>query len=370
MNRRETRQRRTGFTLVELLVVIVIIAILVGLLVPAIIVAVRRANDARVSGDIQTLASGLERFKTTYGEYPPSRVVLNESGIYSLDGKSATPQQSDYTKTLSQATYFGTVPAAKFGTPDISFGLLAERSQRAIRRFFPRAAAPTTTLWHDFNGNGTLDAGFIYLEGHECLVFFLGGIPSRTTNSDGTVGFGGSGFGKNPLYPFQNAMTAANRTLPSYEFRGDRLYDADDNDGIPGYRDPLGSGNEGNYFAYFAAYGSAGYDPNDVNLDDTFSQAFRVGNPVITPGSGTGAASFGNLTTSPSPNPYTSGQPNGATAVYMNAQSFQLISAGGDSTFGPGGEYHSKGEHLPTTVSGFRDAEADNVTNFTSGRIQ
>ena len=69
-------RRRTGFTLVELLVVITILGILIALLVPAVFSAVSRANDARVAGEINTLGQALASFKNKFQEYPPSRIVL------------------------------------------------------------------------------------------------------------------------------------------------------------------------------------------------------------------------------------------------------------------------------------------------------
>ena len=397
MPRRPSRYKsrpRFGFTLIELMVVIVIIGILIALLLPAIVGAVRKANDARVSGDIQTIASSLARFKDTYGEFPPSRVILSEQGCYSEDNYSATPSgqfilpdSTDRTTALggvNSSHWLGSVSTAQFGSPDISIGTLADRSLRAIRKFFPRVAAPNSTVWHDFNGNNSLDPGFIYLEGHECLVFFLGGIPNPTSNADGTIGYGTAGFGRDPRFPFTPSIIP-NRTQALYEFKGNRLYD-DDGDGIPGYFDSLATGNQGRFLTYFVSYGASGYDPNDDNKpspdeSDTPGLSFRVGNPVLGSGSN-------NTTVSPAPNPYTTSLPTpiNATATptfnlsqpaaYMNQNSFQIISAGGDRQFGPGGQYSPSGDKLPLPPislfglpSGIRVREYDNVTNFSTGRL-
>lgn len=426
-DRRRPRPRRIGFTLVELMVVIAIIGILVALLLPVIVGAVRRANDARVAGDIQTIAAGLAKFKDTYGEFPPSRVILSEQGIYSNEWSGAVPTNgvpvrptaTDNTTLLSAvpaASWYGLVKPTAFGSPDVSFGELATRSLRALQKFFPRAVlapvdanggglAVADDYWPDFNGNaGNLnpdgsantapDGRFLYLEGHECLVFFLGGITSPTKNTNGTTGYGMSGFGKEPRFPFKNPggggvnITTTNRTTAAYEFKGDRLVD-EDGDGIPGYLDATSSSSDGRFYAYFVSYGAAGYDPNDNNVNslDNLVESdganpvgiqFRVGHPVL---GGTAT------TASPAPNPYTTSLPTpinvGAgtfnasqPAAYMNANSFQLLSAGGDRLFGPGGVYSSSGDKLPlypnppyTQPAGIREREYDNVTNFTSGRL-
>src|SRR5271166_6497295 len=73
---------RGGFTMVELLMVIIIIAVLVALLLPAIQSAIRTAKNAAVSSEINQLAQALADFKSKYGDYPPSRVYLYESGAY------------------------------------------------------------------------------------------------------------------------------------------------------------------------------------------------------------------------------------------------------------------------------------------------
>ncbi|MDB5349443.1 MAG: hypothetical protein JWN86_690 [Planctomycetota bacterium] len=403
MTRRTPKRHRIGFTLVELMIVIVIIGILVGLLLPVIIAAVRRANDARVAAEIQTIAAGLGKFKDRHGEYPPSRVVLSESGVYSAQGTFSTPQTADYALALSDSSItwmkdvngnstvrFVSTPSNKH---DISLGELAQRSLRSLRKFFPKAILRPVDLtlppdgkidyWPDFNGNNTQDAGFIYLEGHECLVFFLGGIPTATTNSNGAISFGMSGFGKEPLFPFKNAgvvagpVSTSNREPQFYEFKGDRLVD-EDGDGIPGYMDPLGAAPAGQFYAYFSAHGAAGYDPNDFDSttepqDDAglvVGNDFRVGVPIL-------GATVPNTTFSPAPNPYTVSAPAPATsgtaippAAYVNANSFQIISAGGDQMYGPGGQYSTSGDKLPPPpLPGLRIRENDNVGNFTAGRL-
>jgi hypothetical protein len=81
---------------------------------------------------------------------------------------------------------------------------------------------------------------------------------------------------------------------------------------------------------------------------------------------------------SAAPNPYTTGAalPNNGFASFVNPNSFQIITAGGDGYFGPGGTYAGEiaGEKLPadppdSTVD-LRSRERDNISNFSRGRLE
>ncbi len=406
--------RRTAFTLVELLVVIVILGILIALLVPVIAGAVRTANNAAVTSEITTMANSLAAFKEKYGDYPPSRVILNENGFFPTS--STLPMNSSSITWYANGSFVNLQPdivETVNGLPtasgtDLTYGQLNQRSLRFLRKFFPRADLRSTGspfgssfntgagTFYDFNGNGVGDANPILLQGHECLVFFLGGIP----NHAGTT-LGMSGFANNPVFPFQNEASSTNRTKPFFEFVSDRLID-DDGDGIPGYVDGLAQANEARYYVYFSAYNNNGYDPNDVNFfgevdydagGAPLERAFRVNF-----GAGSWYSGVTNVVWSPSPNPYTSSLPipdyglpsaGSQPAVYQRPTSFQIISAGGDRNYGFGGSYNKNSnasrlelEQPPTgsafsgnplyspTSGGVRGRERDNLTNFATGTLE
>ena len=63
---------RGGFTLVELLVVIIIISILAAIAVPAVMRAVATANNARIKTEIDMLHMAIMQYKNEYGSYPPA----------------------------------------------------------------------------------------------------------------------------------------------------------------------------------------------------------------------------------------------------------------------------------------------------------
>jgi prepilin-type N-terminal cleavage/methylation domain-containing protein len=69
---RAKHSKKRGFTLVELLVVIVIIGILASLITVAVTGALGAAKRTRIVAEINQLASQIQLYKSTYGSYPPS----------------------------------------------------------------------------------------------------------------------------------------------------------------------------------------------------------------------------------------------------------------------------------------------------------
>ena len=73
-NGKQTPRRRvTGFTLIELMVVIVILALLIGILLPSFSAVRAAARDARVRARISELSSGAMAYKNDNGYYPGQR---------------------------------------------------------------------------------------------------------------------------------------------------------------------------------------------------------------------------------------------------------------------------------------------------------
>lgn len=71
-NEAKVVNRRSGFTIVELLTVMAVIAILIGLLVPALNLVKDYAKEIQQKAQFHGIGVGLELFKSEFGMYPPS----------------------------------------------------------------------------------------------------------------------------------------------------------------------------------------------------------------------------------------------------------------------------------------------------------
>lgn len=83
--------RRSGFTLVEVLVVIAIIGVLVALIVPAVNMAYRTVQQRAIALECQALAQAVEAYRSKYDDYPPDGLV---EGVMRLHLRKAFPNIS------------------------------------------------------------------------------------------------------------------------------------------------------------------------------------------------------------------------------------------------------------------------------------
>ena len=85
---------RSGFTLVELLVVIVIIAMLAALITPAVFQARRSGQNAAIKAEIDLLHMAIMHYRNEYGSFPPAVSVAGPSGLAGRHVQRLFPRSS------------------------------------------------------------------------------------------------------------------------------------------------------------------------------------------------------------------------------------------------------------------------------------
>ena len=87
-----------GFTLVEIMVVVVILGLLATLVVPSVFVAADTARDKKAASDVRTIADAVRMYYTEHGRVPPLLVDLtvpDSKGKVWLDELPPDPWQND-----------------------------------------------------------------------------------------------------------------------------------------------------------------------------------------------------------------------------------------------------------------------------------
>jgi len=293
-----TTKPRSGFTLLELLIVIVIISVLMGLILVGITGVLRRARIVSVQTEFTQLDQALTTFENRFNTIPPSFLQIPAMG----------------------------------GTWDIE-------SRSAVRAIWPQ---------FNFARRGGLDDAIpvppaLTLNGAECLVFFLGGLES-TTNGVGTT----TGFSKDPQLPWTQSDTPEG---PFFEFDSGRFVDTDGDDlfeyvdAIEGQVTPI---------LFLSSRGKRYTESNNAAATDDYDVFGVAANDMQ-------ICYF---------------EADGTTP--HRKDSYQLISPGDDGEYGPGGIYASGQSLADFDIDGDaiinsdeeRQAEKDNITNFSDGTLE
>jgi prepilin-type N-terminal cleavage/methylation domain-containing protein len=268
---------RSGFTLIEILVVIAIIAILVSLTAAAVMNVYQSGLRAQARSEIDDLEKALKKTMNEFGltSIPSSIILRRDPTTY----VTANPAELRSQQILMQM----------FGKPLFTPGKnIAWNGQ----------AAPATTAY--------------VLTGPETLVFFAGGIPTVQNGVNACTGFGRN---DDPSQPPPSGQQYRGK---NFNFRPERLVPTN-NQNAKGFLEYLDTFNTGATFAFFSSYGLDNTGYATIAIADVGSaRTDPRGNPI--------PALAAPYLRNPAPSP----------GVYYNNKTFQIISAGPNGQFGAG----------------------------------
>jgi len=347
-----TVARRGGFTLVELLAVIMIIALLAGLLTPAVMKSLSSSRAAAVKAEIELLNTALMNYKNEYGSFPPSDM----RGLWG--GSSVNTNHSVY---------------------------------RHLQRLFPRIAEPT--------GGGAASPYFwmAQMSPAQALVFWLEGyfdnpqfpLTNGTPLSLGIPRAGTATANRNKLFNFdESRLLAATAYWPAAPFVLPFNPVSRQQFSTRNAASLAGNAFARDYPVYFPAQANTGlpyvyFSSSSYSTPPGAAVAPAIGagpdlyyTATSLNGDLTGVAPYfnsSNCTTNPAQQSW--------AQLHMNPDTFQLIAAGADGTFGnlmssfplsvttspafihgPFPSVQNKNENNP--------GPEDNITNFAIGRLK
>jgi len=92
MKKGQKMKAKSGFTLVEILIVVVILGILAAIVIPQFTDAAMEAKESRLRTELQTMRSQLELYKVQHNDYLPGNAA---SGYTAVSFTAALTGQTD-----------------------------------------------------------------------------------------------------------------------------------------------------------------------------------------------------------------------------------------------------------------------------------
>lgn len=110
-------RRRTGFTLVELLVVIVVLAVLAAIVLPKFMDSSARSKESSLRTDLKLLRNAISVFQADIGKYPYSLADLAETDPSKVKDKDGNVvKASDW-----HGPYIESVPKDPISNADFNY---------------------------------------------------------------------------------------------------------------------------------------------------------------------------------------------------------------------------------------------------------
>ena len=107
-------RNRRGFSLVELVIVVVIVGLLAAIAIPRFSRGAAGATDSAIAGDLTVLRNAIELYAAEHnGKFPAAATLANQLTLYSkADGSTSATKTGDFV----YGTYLHKLPPLKAGT--------------------------------------------------------------------------------------------------------------------------------------------------------------------------------------------------------------------------------------------------------------
>jgi len=144
-------QAKRGFTLVEILIVVVILGILAAIVIPQFTQASTEAKQNSLCSDLQTLRSQIELYKVQHNDNPPTFATFKNQMMYCTNSAGATAGTPSKTRTATQnlGPYLERIPENPFNN---------QAALRSITDPCDAGAGGTTTGWAYVETTGEIRA--------------------------------------------------------------------------------------------------------------------------------------------------------------------------------------------------------------------